>query len=51
MFVIPKAGLKVADPQRGDFLPEKGRDVTENQYWHRRIKDGDVTIKQPRGKK
>lgn len=53
MFVIPKAGLKVPDPERGDDLPETGREVSKNQYWSRRLIDGDVTTKQPpkRGKK
>ncbi|WP_417536100.1 DUF2635 domain-containing protein [Methylophaga sp.] len=47
MFVIPKAGLKVPDPERGDDLPETGREVSKNQYWSRRLNDVDVTTKQP----
>lgn len=43
MFVKPKAGSRVVDPERGDDLPEKGREVVANQYWLRRLRDGDVT--------
>lgn len=48
MFVYPKAGIRVRDPVRKDLLPEKGREVADNDiYWLRRIADGDVVIKQP----
>ena len=42
MFVIPTTGSSVPDPDRGDFLPDDGREVEEKQYWYRRIADGDV---------
>mgnify|MGYP006281319599 CR=1 FL=1 len=42
MIVKPKAGLKVPDPYRGDFLPEEGREVADMIYWFRRIEEGDV---------
>ncbi|MDB2704913.1 DUF2635 domain-containing protein [Pseudomonadota bacterium] len=45
MFVTPKTGLAVADPERGDTVPKEGRNVIKNQYWLRRLQDGDVTIK------
>jgi len=42
MFVKPVAGRKVPDPVRGDLLPAEGREVEPQQYWDRRIDDGDV---------
>jgi len=45
MFVIPKPGKTIPDPQRGDALPPDGREVEASQYWQRRLRDGDVTIK------
>jgi len=51
MFVIPKAGSQISDPAKGDLLPEKGREVPKNQYWLRRINDGDVTIKKSKKKR
>lgn len=54
MFVIPNAGAQVPDPDKGDVLPKTGREVPKNQFWLRRVNDGDVTIKKPsvkRGKK
>ena len=47
MYVIPKARASIDDPERGDVLPKKGRDVHKSQYWLRRIDDGDVTLKAP----
>lgn len=43
--LIPKRGLVVLDPDTLIALPENGRPVELNQYWHRRIADGDVTVK------
>lgn len=45
MFVIPKAGYSIVDPQRSDVLPPEGRDVggDHDVYWGRRVADGDVT--------
>ena len=42
MYIKPALGLKVHDPDRNDFIPADGRDVEPNQYWLRRIVDGDV---------
>lgn len=43
MFLKPVNGALITDPVKGDFLPESGREVDKNQYWLRRINDGDVT--------
>jgi Protein of unknown function (DUF2635) len=44
MFVIPKAGFRVRDPVKKDYLPNAGREVGEaTAYWRRRVSDGDVT--------
>lgn len=42
MFIKPIAGRLVPDPERGGVLPEAGREVEANQYWLRRLQDGDV---------
>lgn len=47
MYVIPKEGQAVPDPERVDTLPADGRDVPETQYWLRRLADGDVQRGQP----
>ncbi|WP_323077055.1 DUF2635 domain-containing protein [Aeromonas hydrophila] len=47
MFVKPKDGRSVPDPDRGDLLPAEGREVNANQYWYRRQLDGDVVIEPP----
>lgn len=44
MYVTPRAGLRVVDPDLRDFLPEEGREVPESEYWRRRERDGDVTV-------
>lgn len=43
MFVKPKSGLKVRDPDTKGFLPEGGAEVPPSLYWTRRVRDGDVT--------
>ncbi len=35
---------RVVDPDLHDFLPKEGRTVVLNDYWQRRINDGDVTV-------
>lgn len=45
MFVIPAKGRKVPDPFRGDYLPERGRNVPKTSYWLRRLLAGDVKEK------
>lgn len=47
MFVKPKSGLKVRDPDRKDYLPAAGREVPPSLYWTRRVRDGDVTKSDP----
>lgn len=47
MYVIPVAGRQVPDPERGGLLPAEGRTVEPNQYWLRRVADGDVVEGQP----
>ncbi len=47
MYVTPRAGLRVVDPDLRDFLPAEGREVPESEYWHRRDRDGDVTVGAP----
>ncbi|GAB5992923.1 DUF2635 domain-containing protein [Aeromonas enteropelogenes] len=44
MFVKPNDGRSVPDPDRGDLLPDEGREVSQSQYWFRRQLDGDVSI-------
>ncbi|QBH98413.1 DUF2635 domain-containing protein [Limnobaculum zhutongyuii] len=51
MHVIPVKGRSVPDPALGDLLPEKGRNVTPNGYWYRRIAAGDVIEKKVKVKK
>lgn len=47
MFVKPKPGVRVRDPKNRGHLPESGADVPEDQYWLRRLADGDVTLSSP----
>lgn len=42
MIVKPKKGLLVKDPVTLQYLPEKGKRVTDNSFWRRRLRDGDV---------
>lgn len=43
MYIKPRAGLKVIDPVRKQFMPEEGMDVDDfDLYWARRIRDRDV---------
>lgn len=43
MFIKPVSGRRVPDPEKGGFVPPEGRVVTDHdQYWLRRIADGDV---------
>jgi hypothetical protein len=47
MYVVPKLGLKIRDPDLMDLLPDEGREVPESDYWVRRVNDGDVTVEKP----
>lgn len=42
VFVRPRLGLRIRDPQTGAYLPESGQLVPRDAFWLRRIKDGDV---------
>lgn len=42
MFVRPAVGLKIRDPETGNYLPEPGQIVPRSSFWLRRLKDGDV---------
>lgn len=48
MYVKPVEGRIVPDPERGDALPPEGRNVEPNQYWQRRVNDGDVVEAEPK---
>ncbi|HET6606743.1 MAG TPA: DUF2635 domain-containing protein [Rhodopila sp.] len=47
MYVIPKKGFTVRDPQTKRALPAEGKEVPNTFYWVRRLRDGDVTIGTP----
>jgi hypothetical protein len=42
MYLKPAPGLRIVDPLLRDFLPDDGRCVEPSDYWHRRLRDGDV---------
>lgn len=42
MFVKPKPGVLVRDPDSFLPLPAEGRDVPESSFWFRKLADGDV---------
>lgn len=44
MFVKPKPGVNVYDPRTLKPIPESGRLVPDNNYWFRRLADGDVML-------
>ena len=39
-------GRMVRDPVTLELLPPEGRDVPETQFWHRRVRDGDVIVEE-----
>lgn len=41
-YIKPKPGLVVRDPITLDPLPPEGAEKPRNQYWLRRVSDGDV---------
>lgn len=47
MFVVPVSGMKVKDPASHQALPDGGAFVPRNQFWLRRLSDGDVTEGKP----
>lgn len=43
MYIKPRPGLKVFDPERKQFIPEEGMPVDgDDLYWAARLRDGDV---------
>jgi hypothetical protein len=42
--VKPAAGLKVPDPFRKDHLPIEGREVEDNPYWRRLLKNKNIEV-------
>lgn len=42
MFVKPAPGRAVRDPRTYELLPEDGRNVPDDSFWLRRLRDGDV---------
>ncbi len=47
MYVKPKDGRPVPDPDRGGLLPAAGAEVPNTQYWQRRLAEGDVETASP----
>ena len=47
MFAIPKPGRTVPIPGSRKLLGPAGQNIGQvTQYWHRRVRDGDVTLSQ-----
>jgi len=44
MFVRPAPGVRVRNPQNRQHIPESGAHVPRDQFWMRRLADGDVLI-------
>lgn len=42
MYVKPREGVRVRDPDTKQHIPVTGREVPESSYWLRRLADGDV---------
>jgi hypothetical protein len=42
MFVKPAPGRAVRDPHTYQLLPDDGRNVPDDSFWLRRLRDGDV---------
>ncbi|MGR2678725.1 DUF2635 domain-containing protein [Chromobacterium haemolyticum] len=47
MYVKPKDGFAIRDPDLLDLLPAGGREVPDTDYWQRRLRDGDVVQAAP----
>ena len=46
-FVKPAPGLRIADPQTGEYLPETGAVMPRSGFWLRRLADGDIVEAKP----
>ena len=42
MFIRPKQGVLVRDPQSKELLPPEGRNVEPSGFWVRRLAEGSV---------
>lgn len=47
MFVTPKPGLTVRDPETKRPVPAEGAEVPQSGYWMRRLRDGDLVAGSP----
>lgn len=47
IYLIPKTGLRVVNPETGRALPAEGAFVNPGSYWIRRVNDGDVSEGRP----
>lgn len=44
IFLVPRPGYIVRDPETKKPLPAEGMEVEKSSYWVRRIQAGDVSI-------
>jgi hypothetical protein len=44
--VKPAEGRAVRDPNTKELLPREGRNVPNDMFWRRRLRDGDVVMVQ-----
>ena len=49
-YVKPERGKRVPNPDTGVPLPVEGAQVPKNQYWLRRLQDGDIVVTETRKK-
>ena len=42
MYIRTAPGIVIRDPDLMDFIPTEGREVPDTDFWHRRVRDGDV---------
>jgi Protein of unknown function (DUF2635) len=47
MRVKPVDGRLVRDPVTKQLLPAEGREVPDDQFWRRRLRDGDIVLDTP----
>lgn len=47
MYVKPKPGVIVRDPHTKKPVPPEGREVPDERYWQRRVRDGDLVLAEP----
>jgi hypothetical protein len=45
IYVTPAQDLKVIDPATGKPLPSEGAEVVKSNWWMRRIRHGEVTLR------